>query len=89
MGTNLEVATSYGSVFFIGITVGRAISGFITMKLNDEANDLFRSRYNFNWYYTYMFLPFGSQSHSNRLNFTIIVLVVLQNIFHALFILHQ
>ena len=35
-GFNLEVAASYGSPFFIGITVGRAISGFITMKLNDR-----------------------------------------------------
>ena len=35
-GFNLEVAASYGSLFFIGITVGRAISGFITMKLNDR-----------------------------------------------------
>ena len=35
-GFNLEVATSYGSLFFIGITVGRAISGFITMKLKDK-----------------------------------------------------
>ena len=31
-----ETAASYGSLFFIGITVGRAISGFITMKLNDN-----------------------------------------------------
>jgi len=30
-----ETAASYASMFFIGITVGRAISGFITMKLND------------------------------------------------------
>lgn len=35
-GFDLEVATSYGSLFFIGITVGRAISGFITMKLKDK-----------------------------------------------------
>ena len=35
-GFDLEVATSYGSLFFIGITLGRAISGFITMKLNDK-----------------------------------------------------
>lgn len=35
-GFDLEVAASYGSLFFIGITVGRAISGFITMKLNDK-----------------------------------------------------
>lgn len=35
-GFDLEIAASYGSLFFIGITVGRAISGFITMKLNDR-----------------------------------------------------
>ena len=29
-------AASYASMFYIGITVGRAISGFITMKLNDK-----------------------------------------------------
>lgn len=30
-----EAAASYAGIFFIGITVGRAISGFVTMKLND------------------------------------------------------
>lgn len=35
-GLDAETAASYGSLFFIGITVGRAISGFITMKLNDN-----------------------------------------------------
>lgn len=30
-----ELAASFASMFYIGITVGRAISGFITMKLND------------------------------------------------------
>lgn len=30
-----ETASSLASMFFIGITVGRALSGFITMKLND------------------------------------------------------
>lgn len=35
-GFDLDIAASYGSLFFIGITVGRAISGFITMKLNDK-----------------------------------------------------
>ena len=32
---SVEVAASYASMFFIGITVGRALSGFITMKLSD------------------------------------------------------
>ena len=35
-GISLELAASYGSLFFVGITVGRAVSGFITMKLNDN-----------------------------------------------------
>ena len=35
-GFELEIAASYASLFFIGITVGRAVSGFITMKLNDK-----------------------------------------------------
>ncbi len=34
-GMSAETAASFASVFFIGITVGRALSGFITMKLND------------------------------------------------------
>ncbi len=34
-GISTEKAASYASMFFIGITVGRAISGFVTMKLND------------------------------------------------------
>lgn len=34
-GVSTETAASFASVFFIGITVGRALSGFITMKLND------------------------------------------------------
>ncbi len=34
-GTTAELAASYASMFYIGITIGRALSGFITMKLND------------------------------------------------------
>ncbi|MDO4616421.1 MAG: MFS transporter [Lachnospiraceae bacterium] len=34
-GVAAETAASYASMFFIGITVGRALSGFITMKLNN------------------------------------------------------
>ena len=30
------VAASYASMFFIGITIGRFFSGFLTMKLNDK-----------------------------------------------------
>lgn len=35
LGLNEELAASYASLFFLGITIGRAISGFITLKLND------------------------------------------------------
>ena len=34
-GVPAETAASFASMFFIGLTIGRAISGFITMKLND------------------------------------------------------
>lgn len=32
-----ETAATLGSLFFLGITLGRAISGFITIKLNDTS----------------------------------------------------
>lgn len=35
-GLDAELAAGFGSLFYIGITVGRAISGFITTKLNDN-----------------------------------------------------
>lgn len=31
----VEIAARYGAIFFVGITVGRALSGFLTMKLSD------------------------------------------------------
>ena len=34
-GVPSETAASFASMFYIGITVGRAIGGFLTMKLND------------------------------------------------------
>lgn len=34
-GVPAQTAAAFASMFFIGITAGRAISGFITMKLND------------------------------------------------------
>lgn len=34
-GVPAETAAGFASMFYIGITVGRAASGFITMKLND------------------------------------------------------
>lgn len=35
LGVNEEAAASFASLFFIGITAGRAVSGFLTYKLND------------------------------------------------------
>lgn len=35
-GITAEKAASYASLFYVGITIGRAISGFITMKLSDR-----------------------------------------------------
>lgn len=34
-GISPETAATFASLFFIGITVGRALSGFLTIKLND------------------------------------------------------
>ena len=34
-GMSADTAASFASMFYIGITIGRAISGFITMKLSD------------------------------------------------------
>ena len=35
-GVPAETAASYAGLFFIGITTGRALSGFLTMKLSDS-----------------------------------------------------
>ena len=35
-GVAADVAASYASMFYIGITVGRFFSGFMTMKYNDK-----------------------------------------------------
>ena len=35
-GVPAETAASFASMFFTGITIGRAISGFVTMKLSDK-----------------------------------------------------
>lgn len=34
-GVSADTAASFASMFYLGITVGRALSGFFTMKLND------------------------------------------------------
>ena len=36
-GLSPEVAASFASMFFIGITIGRGVNGFVTMKLSDTA----------------------------------------------------
>lgn len=35
-GVDAVTAARYGSLFFLGITIGRAASGFLTLRLNDE-----------------------------------------------------
>jgi len=35
-GVSEEIAASYASLFYVGITVGRFFSGFLTMKFNDK-----------------------------------------------------
>lgn len=35
-GIPAEIAAKWGSLFFVGITVGRFLSGFVTIKLNDR-----------------------------------------------------
>ncbi len=36
-GISADTAARYASLFYLGITIGRAASGFITMKLNDRS----------------------------------------------------
>lgn len=36
-GISAEQAASFGAMFFIGITVGRAINGFLAMSMHDES----------------------------------------------------
>lgn len=36
IGTAPETAASYAGIFYIGITIGRAVSGFLTYRLNDK-----------------------------------------------------
>ena len=36
-GINEETAAGFGALFFIGITIGRFLSGFLTMKLGDKS----------------------------------------------------
>ena len=34
-GLSADTAASFASLFFVGITIGRALGGFLTLKLND------------------------------------------------------
>lgn len=36
-GTSADTAATYAGMFFVGITAGRALSGFVTMKLTDAS----------------------------------------------------
>ncbi len=58
---DVEVAASFASLFYIGVTVGRGISGFITVKLND--NQMIRLGLSFIGIgIVLMVLPFGHWS---------------------------
>ncbi len=35
-GITVEKAASFASLFYLGITIGRAVSGFLTMRMNDK-----------------------------------------------------
>lgn len=59
-GLDVETAAGYGSLFFVGITIGRAISGFVTMKLKD--NQMIRLGQSIIFIgIALMFLPLGHQ----------------------------
>lgn len=36
-GTSADTAATYAGMFFVGITIGRGVSGFVTMKLSDTS----------------------------------------------------
>lgn len=36
-GTSADTAATYAGMFFVGITIGRGVSGFVTMKLSDAS----------------------------------------------------
>ena len=58
-GVHEEIAASLGSVYLIGLTVGRAISGFLTAKFND-ANMIRLGQALLVAGIVVMFLPFGT-----------------------------
>jgi len=58
-GVDKEVAASLGSVYLIGLTVGRGISGFLTVRIND-ANMIRLGQALLVTGILVMFLPFGT-----------------------------
>lgn len=58
-GLPAETAAGFASLFFIGITVGRALSGFLTMKLNDTQMIRLGQGFMLSGI-VLLFLPFGS-----------------------------
>ncbi len=54
-----EIAAGFASMFYIGITIGRAISGFVTLKLNDRQMTLLGMAI-VGFGVIIMFLPFGA-----------------------------
>lgn len=63
-----ETAASFASLFFIGITAGRAFSGFLTMKLNDT--QMIRLGQGFILFgIVFLLLPFGNISSLSGLIF--------------------
>lgn len=60
-GLSEETAAGFASLFYIGITAGRAFSGFLTIKLNDT--QMIRLGQGFILFgIVFLFLPFGSGS---------------------------
>lgn len=60
-GLSAETAAGFASMFFIGITAGRAFSGFLTMKLNDT--QMIRLGEGFVLFgIALLFLPFGGST---------------------------
>jgi len=60
-GISADTAAGYASLFFVGITVGRALGGFLTLKLND--GQMIRLGQSFVLAgILFLFLPFGGGS---------------------------
>lgn len=59
-GLTEEIAAGFASLFFVGITIGRALGGFLTLKLNDT--QMIRSGQAIMAVgVLFLFLPFGSR----------------------------